>query len=347
MRSKDQFFGRRERPLSTGSTVLGWYGRGNAGDDAFVEALQIFLGNSNLKFVSPDQLDKNLDKNEIIFVGAGDICKGFFLDEVAHHKNVVIVGAGLGYESEVELLKKVEPKLLWMRNRKDVDICRKHGLNAYYTPDICFGLPKLARSELTTATDSRKKLGIILSGHAVSGVDQDDPGESSYLEYFQWELAKSLNYLEEFYQIYWISMSSDPDAWDESIHYSVRKKMHKRKNQIFCSYKKDHPDEVRRIISHMDVVVSMKFHGCVFSIMNDVPVLSIGFSRKNEILMKEAGLEDLSISPFSFQKDRFIRYIENAERPQTIENVKRVSKEYVENVDLARIEVDNLIRSFV
>ena len=347
MRSKDQFIGRRERTSSPGSTVLGWYGRGNAGDDAFVEALQIFLGNSNLKFVSPEEFDKNSDKNEIIFVGAGDICKGFFLDEVAQHKNVVILGAGLGYESEVEILKKVKPKLLWMRNREDVEICRNNGLNAYYTPDVCFGLPKIDSAELTTPTDSRKKLGIILSGHAVSGVDQDDPGESSYLDYFQWELAKSLDYLEEFYQIYWISMSSDPDAWDESIHYSVRKKMSQRKNQIFFPYKKDRPNEVRSIISNMDVVISMKFHGCVFSILNEIPVISIGLSRKNELLMKEAGLEDLSISPFSFQKDRFIRYIENAERPQTIETVKHVSAEYRKNVDLARMDVDNLIRSFV
>ena len=347
MRPKNQFIGQSKQSLSTGSTVLGWYGRGNAGDDAFVEALQIFLGNSNLKFVSPSQFHKNLDKNEIIFVGAGDICKGFFLDEVAHHKKVVIVGAGLGYESEVELLKKVEPKLLWMRNKEDVDICRNNGLNAYYTPDICFGLPKIDPPELAIATDGRKKLGIILSGHGLSGVDQDDPGVASYLEYFQWELAKSLDYLDEFYQIYWISMSSDLDAWDESIHYSVRKKMHQRENQIFCSYKKDRPDEVRRIISQMDVVVSMKFHGCVFSILHGVPVLSIGLSRKNDLLMKEAGLEDLSISPFSFHKDRFITCMENTERPKTIDNIKRVSKEYVENVDLARVEVDNLIRSFV
>lgn len=338
MRSKGSFLGAKPISDIPETTVLGWYGRANAGDDAFVDALPLFIDKPALNFVAPRDPKFQPEQHSLIVVGAGDVCKPYFLDEVRGHEKVIVIGAGLGFESEVNFLKEVNPKFLWMRNRRDVEICNSVGLKAFYTPDLCFGLPKIDVPKSIDYKDSRKRLGVILSGHALSGVDQLKMGEAGYLEYMQWELAESLSYLEEFYQIHWISMSADPDAWDESIHYSVRKKMKKRENQEFHPYKSYGSLRVRELIASMDLVVSMKFHGCVFAIHSEVPVISIALSRKNQLLMQEAGLSELLVEPFSFQKERFIDHVKVAEDPNVIEKIRAVSKGYVDLYNKAKHE---------
>lgn len=294
--------------------IMGWYGRANCGDDAFVDAFHELLPGRDLAFYEPTSGPLELAPSEELVLGGGDVIKPYYLSRIAEDQPFWMVGCGLGYESEISELAKLNIKGAILRNPSDVQIATEAGIPAIYAPDICFALPRQARTG-TVGRAHRKKLGVILSGHPTSGIEQPTIREASYFEYFQWELASTLDALVDYFDIHWISFSADPDAWDETPNYGVRRKMEIRKNQTFWSYTAGRPMDQVAILAEMDLVLTMKFHGAVFSAVQGIPFVTIGQTRKLEEFCRQSDLNDVMVAPYEFTKSRALQAIKAAELP--------------------------------
>lgn len=296
--------------------VLGWHGRGNCGDDAFVSAFQELWPSKVFSFRQPSAEPVSLSSDETLILGGGDVVKPYYLDCIPKDMPFSAIGCGLGYESEVELLRDRNVKSVVLRNRKDAELAKSHGINAQYAPDLCFALQvgSIERQRLERKRPAKKKLGVILSAHALPGIEQPDRGVSSYFEFLQWELATIINFLAEWYEIYWISFSADIDNWDEAAHYNVRARMERRGGQTFIPYTPNTPLRQIGVVTQMDIVITMKFHGMIFAAMCGVPFVALGQTRKIRQFCAEEGLSDLCIAENSLQKERFLDTFKLAER---------------------------------
>lgn len=305
--------------------VVGWYGKANCGDDAFKEAFRALYHGQEFRFDGGDEVIETAASTRVI-LGGGDVIKAFYLDRIPVDKPFSVIGCGLGYPSEIELLAGRKVDLALLRNRADADLAMQHGINAVYAPDICFALEPRAPRVVPESTKP-KRIGVILSGHGEPGIDQPEIKEAAYFEYLKWELARFLDEICQYYEIHWISFSADIDHFDDSAHYSTRKKMSRRPNQHFWPYQPDQPLRQIETLAAMDAVLTMKFHGAIFATLQGIPFVSIGQTRKLLQYCEESGLGDLCVRPYAFTYDSAMAAIKNAERPETRGLLARIATE--------------------
>ena len=91
-------------------------------------------------------------------------------------------------------------------------------------------------------------------------------------------------------------------------------------------------------ISLTDAVVATRFHNIVCALKVGKPTLSLGYSRKNDVLMAEMGLGDYCqhVETFDLEKlvDQFARLIEHrAEHEETIRNRTRLFEDRLSEQD--------------
>lgn len=305
--------------------VIGWYGKANCGDDAFKDAFHALYPGSEFHFDGGDQPIETVPGARVI-LGGGDVIKSFYLDRIPADQPFTVIGCGLGYTSEIDLLAGRNVERAVLRNRADAELARQRGINAVYAPDICFGIPQQTPHPLPVSAKP-KRLGVILSGHAEPGIDQTDMRGAAYFEFFKWELARLLDELGQYYEIHWISFSADIDHYDEAAHYSTRKKMIRRGPQHFWPYQPDRPLDQIAILAGMDAVLTMKFHGAIFAMSHGVPFVSIGQTRKLSQLCEESGLSEMAVKPYQFTYDTALAALKQAEREGTPERLTAIAAE--------------------
>lgn len=304
---------------------MGFYGKANCGDDAFKDAFRALYPGAEFHFDGESGIIAP-QPGARVTLGGGDVIKSFYLGRIPIDQPFSIFGCGLGYTSEIDLLAGRKVEFAMLRNRADAELARQRGINAVYAPDICFAIPPQAPRPLPESTKP-KRLGVIMSGHAEPGTDQTDMREAAYFEYFKWELARLLDELGQYYEIHWISFSADINHYDESAHYSTRKKMHRRGPQHFWSYQPERPLDQIAILAGMDAVLTMKFHGAIFAMLHGVPFVSIGQTRKLSQLCEESGLGEMCVKPYLFAYDTALAALKQAEREDTRARLLGISAE--------------------
>ena len=288
--------------------IIGWYDKNNCGDESFKYVFNdIFKGNEI--FYTTQEIIEDCD---YYILGGGDVVKKFYLESIPNDKRFMCIGVGLGYESESLLLKEKNVSIVYTRNKEDVEILKSIGIESKYTPDIVFNLQKPNTINEKLESDL-PKLGILLTDHANPSVVNTNQKELSYNEFFKWELAESLDELSKYYKIYFISLSDYYYAYDEKMSLDTQTRMKNGYKSILLKETKS-PLRTMDIIQQMDIVITMKFHGIIFSTICNTPFINIGLSRKTNKFCEENGLSELSFSPNTFNKTdliKKIKYIEN------------------------------------
>jgi hypothetical protein len=116
--------------------ILGWYNKRNIGDDAFKEVFEAIASKTDpgatITYYTQRKIPPNTDK---IILGAGDVVRPFYLDRIPKEADIYIVGAGLGYQSEIGLLEGRSVPFALFRNEADAELARSHGIDSEYCPD--------------------------------------------------------------------------------------------------------------------------------------------------------------------------------------------------------------------
>jgi polysaccharide pyruvyl transferase WcaK-like protein len=316
---------RIQRPIN----ILGWYGRNNLGDESFKLAFQHLFPENPLYF-SSTSLMEGLD-NPLLILGGGDVIKPYYLSLLPKDRPFYALGVGLGYESELDLLDGPCQKI-YFRNYADYLMGARRGLPAKLCPDLAFAIPGFGEAPVRQGSP-RKKMVVILANSAIHpDITAKEFAEVSYFEYFKWELAKSLDYLNQWYDIGFLHLSNGRYAYDIAMHYDVMSRMRSNRNVGIMPedliYKSgcDTTDLINTLRESVDLVVSMKYHGLIFATIAGVPFVNIGVTRKTALYCKEYDFGDFSVESYSFTKDRFLKAVEFAERGLSRQSLIRFSQ---------------------
>lgn len=283
--------------------VVGWYGKKNVGDEAFRDALRktsVFDGHG-IKYVTPPQ---KCDDPDIVILGGGAVSSPFYLDILPDCPRYGL-GLSLAYESEADLLAKAKFRHVFVRNESDVEAMRaKLGCPVDAMPDLAFALAPTSRDAMyyesilrryIVRDEPRKALGVLVTDYVNPAIDRPVEKFGPRAWSFVQVMARELDKLAKDYDIILIPCSTGGYGDDRRIDLDIAAFMKTQPINIMDTLE---PFEVIDLISELDATVCMRFHAHVFSIIAGRPFVSIGFTRKVELLLKENGIEGVSAGQF-------------------------------------------------
>lgn len=300
---------------------VGWYGRHNAGDEAFKAVHDLLFPDLERRWISrPSEAG---DTAETLYVlGGGDVFLDYYLEMIPPEAPFFAYGVGLSSEEQYEQVAQYRDRLLgiWVRNPGDAAALRALGVEAHYTPDIALLLGEQVRARPqhpALAGATRKRLVFCPSGNAdQTALQRGDLADHFYMNYFKIAVARALDELAAYYDIVMLPLSHDYKDFDAGFVGQVHGLM-KRAGRVIPITEELPPLDVARVIADCQLCISMKFHGLVFAALSGVPFVNIGFTRKTAEFCADLGQPGLAIEPYAFTHEAMRRAVKLAEAETT------------------------------
>lgn len=320
-------------------TFVGWYGRRNAGDEAFREVHEALFPGTPKRWIST-AAEAGDPSEQVYVLGGGDVFLDYYIEMIPAGAKFFAYGIGLGGPEQVESVLARRDRLqgIWLRNPEDVATLRAAGLEAHYTPDIAFLLGDAVRARPqhpTVAASERKRLVFCPSGNAdQTALQRQDIGDFFYQGYLKVALARQLDELSKFYDILMLPLSHDYKDMDLGFIGQVHGLM-KRPDAAKVIAEELPPLDVARLIADCELCVTMKFHGLVFAALSGVPFVNIGLTRKTQMFCADLGVPELAIQPYTLNDANMLAAVKRAEAPQTAVQIKEKVAALVEEARAA------------
>lgn len=315
--------------------VLGYYNRQNLGDEMFSFVFRQYFERHwpdvELVIQNTDDVKEIPGDVSIVICGGGDLINNYFLHKINYlienkkdYLPIYAVGIGIPYPKMIDHGALDCFDYIIHRNKADEDkLLEKYGPSrVQYFPDLGFMLPLYSGDEIQSTpykvleeNQDCKKIGVFLSKtiyhpknpHAYESILDN-------IAYFLVKLARSKKNikLEKLrskcmmpknkyeYQIYLIPSSTNQhnerendqlvnqDLYQRISTYGVFENIHVINQAMKMN-------EILPIFKNFDMTICTRFHAHVFSIIAEVPILSIYSSRKVENLLEETGIIDYGI----------------------------------------------------
>lgn len=300
---------------------VGWYGRRNAGDEAFKEVHEVLFPGVPKRWIA-DVQDAGDPDGQVYMLGAGDVFLKYYLDMIPQQAKFFAYGIGLGSAEQYASVVAAKDRLLgiWLRNPADVEALRAQGVDAHYTPDLALLLGDVVQARPqhpVVQRCSRKRLVFCPSGNAdQTALQRGDLADHFYYNYLKFALARTLDELVEYYDVVMLPLSHDYKDLDLGFIGQVHGLM-RRPGNVHPVAEELPPLDVARLISDCQLCLSMKFHGLVFAALAAVPFVNIGLTRKTAMLCEDLGQPRLSIAPYTFTQAGVLAAVKTAEAPET------------------------------
>jgi polysaccharide pyruvyl transferase WcaK-like protein len=303
-----------------------------------------------------------------LIVGGGAIIgEPYFWSHLPPQTPYHIVSADIG--SQDNLASKYIPTLQhlqtsWIRSEADTEeLCRLCPSNKqiHYLPDIVLSLgtsqqQQAAITALGQATRNKqlhqtmeqyceniqpenqlrnKNMAIFLSDHyydyktiqsscILEGVERE-AADKTYLR----QLRLSLNEISPYYNLYFFSLSFWHNSIDAFVGYQIAKASSQPELYNLATQYIP-PDKVMDLMPYFDAAISMKFHGLIFPLTANIPVLNLGNSKKNLDLARQMGI--ISIHPERLHIDTFLeslKQVESVEYATSLAETRRLAHESI------------------
>lgn len=282
--------------------VYGWYGKGNLGDDLFVDAFKHIFPEYNFTFTDHIKLSQLDDMGAVFFGGGSFIGEPLKITpealEVVKNKNIFYIGVGSEtsiHESHQQLIALA--KLVAIRSNSQVDVIKKLNSNVIIIPDIVYSLP--------TNPNSEKISRSILFIPNISVVPKWDSPHWKHAawDYFKIELAQALDVLsKEKYQIKFLPFCINKKLNDSYAAGEIINRMCDSVDNMILEQPKDLVSTIN-LMSKYQISITQRFHGTVLSEMSKTPCLTIHHHDK---LKNSAGSK---ISYYESNKNRLLEEI--------------------------------------
>jgi hypothetical protein len=273
--------------------IVGYYDHYNLGDEQYKITFNLLLGDKyNIKHLDCDKLNKkDIDQNTIIILGGGDVLNEYFLDKLNNildkeHKNKVLaVSVGLPYNNILTNTNKLSIlDYIFVRTEQDLGLFKK-----YFDPNRIIYLPDISlllKKDVVVNVD-KKNIVISLSRHFYNIKCKND-----YLKIvnkfsnFIIKLLSFNKYLITFIPFNTSNGIKDNDKNQENDILFQRDIINLLKqnnidiNNIISIEKTLTPEEALMYYKKAYISIPMRFHGTLFSIYENCPILPIYTTKK-------------------------------------------------------------------
>jgi len=321
--------------------VIGWYDKNNIGDEAYKISFKKIWPNANFVFS-----DIPIESADEYVIGGGDVVSSSLLNSVSKIKNNKNM-MSISFPDSVSDNHFDEFQRVWVRDQYSLDNAVKFGLkNAEIVPDFAFSLNADQRKgdQILKGIFKKEKLdlysnriGIIVNAHMMTG-HNCSAVKSSLFEKFTWELSSFCdNYSASFIFIpFGTSFPWDDRAAASSV---ASKCKFWKKNCVI--YDRMTVQDTLDLVSSLDVLISTRLHGSIFSTIGTTPFVDITHNHKNINFLKTINEERNAISYSSFQKEELKNMIDeriicknkySADLKEKRDEQKRIIKRYSDTI---------------
>jgi len=299
--------------------ILGYYNRGNLGDESFAVAFSTLLNGHNVKHLNSDDILEIPANTDLVICGGGDIINDYFMTKIGRilqdfRGPVYAISVGV-YSHEYVCsgyLERFDHVIL----RSSIDLERvqqrigEH--NVDFLPDITSVLflnPSSAgpKSETTVSFPPFRQVSdaAILGNPAMCGIflarDVCKQGDEHYEQVITSiagaleKIYSALNSSVVFVFYCFNSNSSQADERDEIINRDIVNRCKLPPGSMLRRFEEYNFFEMQTEIQKLDVAICMRFHSHVFCTLNDVPFVSLNTSRKVNTFCMDFCLEEFMI----------------------------------------------------
>lgn len=263
--------------------VLGFYDRGNLGDECYKTSFRRIFKNYNLRFQCSDDTLCIPPDTDIVVVGGGDVINTYFMSKILlllrqHTGPVYAFSVGIPYESDgLKYLHVFDH--VFLRNKHDYDLaCKEIGTeNVSYCPDASMALPTSIQG--ISFGIAAKKIGVCLA-QPLFNKDPDRLLES---------LCEGLSRLPDGLEIHLLPFNTSENERESDTY--INKKAH----ALLCSlglnvYNREElttTTKMQKAVASMDLMVCMRYHSVMFSVLQKRRFLPIYTSNKIDHVLKD------------------------------------------------------------
>lgn len=283
-------------------TVIGYYNHDNTGDEqykmTFTKMIKDNILNTRytLRFLDSDIIkDVEIKETDIVILGGGDILNDYFLDEInMKFKNksnkIIAVSVGLPY---INVLIKTEKlaivDYIFLRTEQDMDVFSRYfcGERLFYLPDISYYLKSLEKPKIKNEysddlkivkKSGKKVIAFCLNRHIYS-----ESRKTNYKEIVS-EFAKTILFLLErknFVVLLPFNTNDKNTENDIIFHTDIYNLLNKKSQQnVLNITSRLDVSKTFEIFENFDLVIPMRFHACLFSIYQYIPLIPILTTKK-------------------------------------------------------------------
>lgn len=281
---------------------------------------------------NPDQIQSIPDDTSLVICGGGDLINDYFLEKInflikpkIDYLPVYAVGMGIPFPNMIEEGAMDCFDYIIHRNYLEQNRMNDHYggvVRTRFFPDLGFMLPAFSAQDITTIeytfikTNPGKKIGVFLS-RSIFHPDFTDSYHQilDNLSYFLVKLARKKKKSKKRkmfcggeskpeWSIYLIPSSTDQESKlqnDLIINQDLIKKINgyaqagEEFNNIHIISDAMKPEEIIPVFQQFDFTICTRFHAHVFSILAEIPFISISSSHKVKSLLNECDLERYGI----------------------------------------------------
>ena len=280
---------------------IGYFNEFNCGDDAFVKVFQYlqhkYYPHYNCHFTKNINNLTNKKMYNLITIGGGDIINEYFLDNIKKEDNVIAIGVGIPYESNIDMMHIF--KSIYLRYSGDLNNVRNKLNNTVNTietyPDLVFLFDRIYGNGKKIIKNNNFKIGFCLT-RTYYNINYED----EYISFVINIVNIIKNLLEKNYEIYLIPFGINETKLKENDNLlnSHIKSFFKNNNNVIDTYncynysydKDNYVEYTYNLISSMNFIVCSRFHAHIYSTILRKPFVSLSCSRKCKNYMIENDL---------------------------------------------------------
>lgn len=283
---------------------LGWYGKGNCGDESYKTSIVKLFPNLDIDFT--EKIDKNkINEYDAIILGGGNILEKPFLDELKKAEGMDIYAFSVGISDNIKIEDINIIKHIYIRDINSKKYLEDIGYDRLtLCPDAAFCLePEPSRGEELVKNFFKgrdlyeNKVSIVINSYLI-GNRSELSRDFTNFQKFAIDLSSIIDETNASF-IFLPFSTNDPKDDRVSNGWVASKCKYWKKNKVI--YDELNNKDILDIISYTNTSINTRLHASIFSLLSGKPFIDITHHDKNKGFLNTIGAKDFSIDYWHFE----------------------------------------------
>jgi polysaccharide pyruvyl transferase WcaK-like protein len=279
--------------------ILGYFNKGNIGDDAYVHAYRVIFPHNTLVFSSIEDLEVIPSDIKIVIVAGGDVINPYFIPKIKHIIKewggpCYAFSIGIPFENDANLISIFDK--VSVRTKSDIPLATRFlgKTNVYFLEDVTWVLRTVVPPITFKLPSSKqgKSIAIALAQPAFYKNPNEEMLINSFVS-FVYELI--CKYPQTKINLISFNTHIDQSESDHAVNSKLYQKLSNYENVTHCNQTalRD-PIAMMKFIQKQDLVIGMRLHSVLFSMIQNIPFVAVYCTRKVENVIRDVGLEEFA-----------------------------------------------------